>query len=335
MVSENGSMISTLYLTPDKQIQTNLTTDDLLKAVQESDGILWVDMDRQPLDSCEPILKDLFGFHPLAVDDALRQRHVPKVDDWGDYIFLVFYAILYQSSDEEPIITQEVNVFLGKHFLVTYHKQQISSIENVWETCQRDTRSLSKGAAHLLYQLLDELIANYMTVVDDISEEIDLIEDQVFSNPQQETLERIFALKRNLNRLRRLLVPQREVLYKLSRVDFQVIEAEFSVFFRDVYDHIVRLNDIIDSLRDLAGSALDMYLSVVNNRMNEVMKTLTIITTLFMPLAFITGFFGMNFFQATSPLEVWTGQLALAITIMLIVLVPVGMYLWMRRRAWM
>ena len=328
-------MIRILFLSHDGQVQTNLIIDDLFKAAQDPDGLLWVDLDGESLDSCEPILKDIFGFHPLAVDDALRQTHVPKVDDWGDYIFLVFYAILYQSSDEEPIITQEVDVFLGKHYLVTYHKQPISSIENIWETCQRDTRPLSKGAAHLLYQLLDDLIANYMTVVEDISEEIDLIEDQVFSNPQQETLERIFALKRNLIRLRRLLVPQREVLYKLSRVDFQVIEAEFSVFFRDVYDHVVRLNDIIESLRDLAGSALDMYLSVVNNRMNEVMKTLTIITTLFLPLAFITGFFGMNFFQATSPLGAWTGQLALAITIMLIVLVPVGMYLWMRKRAWM
>lgn len=116
----------------------------------------------------------------------------------------MFYAILYQPSDEEPIITQEVDVFLGKNYLVTYHKQPISSIENVWETYQRDTRSLSKGAAHLLYLLVDDLIAHYMTVVDDISEDIDLIEDQVFRNPQQETLERIFSLKRNLIRLRRL-----------------------------------------------------------------------------------------------------------------------------------
>lgn len=122
---------------------------------------------------------------------------------------------------------------------------------------------------------------------------------------------------------------------KLSHLNFQVIEAEFSVFFRYVYDHIVRLNDIIESLRDLAGSALDMYLSVVNNRMNEVMKTLTIITTLLMPLALITGFFGMNFFQAGLPFGAWTGKLAFVITIMLIFLVPAGMYLWMRRRAWM
>jgi magnesium transporter len=124
-------MMRTLYLTQDGQLHPNLTADDLFRAAQDPEGFLWVDLDREPLDSCEPILKDIFGFHPLAVDDALRQAHVPKVDAWGDYIFLVFYSILYQSSDEEPIITQEVDVFLGKHYLVTYHKQPIFSIENI------------------------------------------------------------------------------------------------------------------------------------------------------------------------------------------------------------
>jgi magnesium transporter len=174
-----------------------------------------------------------------------------------------------------------------------------------------------------------------MDVVEAVNQDIDLIEDQVFTNPEPAILERIFTLKRTLLHLRRLLVPQREVLYKLSRVDFQVFDAKFGIFFRDVYDHAARLEDILESLRDLVGSALEMYLSVINNRMNDVMKTLTIITTLFMPLAFITGFFGMNFFYATLPLEAWTGKFAFAITIGLVILVPLGMYLWMRKRAWM
>jgi len=164
---------------------------------------------------------------------------------------------------------------------------------------------------------------------------VDLIEDQVFSGPNPATLESIFTLRRTLLRLRHLLVPQREVLYKLSRVDFQVIETEFTVFFRDVYDHAARLDNILESLRELAGSALEIYLSVINNRMNEVMKTLTIITTLFMPLAFITGFFGMNFFQPATPLDTWTDQPVLVLTIAAMVLLPLGMYLWMRKRAWM
>jgi magnesium transporter len=292
-------------------------------------------MYEEPLESCEPILLNAFGFHPLAVDDALRQTHISKVDDWGDYIYLVFHTIQYNSPSEAPIQTQELDIFLGKPFLVTYHLEPVAPIESVWGVCQRDNRPLSRGSAYLLYQLLDDLIAHYMAVVEGVNQDIDLIENQVFSDPKPATLEGIFTLRRMLLQLRHLLVPQREVLYKLSRVDFQVIETEFTVFFRDVYDHAARLDNILESLRDLAGSALEIYLSVINNRMNEVMKTLTVITTLFMPLAFITGFFGMNFFQATLLLEAWTGRLAFAITMAIIVLVPVGMYLWMRRRAWM
>ena len=328
-------MIRTLQLTHDNQLRTNLSIDDLFKAAQQADGLLWVDMDGESLESCETVLSNAFGFHPLAVDDALRQTHISKVDDWEDYIYLVFHSIQYQSSADEPIQTHELDIFLGKSYLVTYHLEPVAPIESVWEVGRRDKRSLSRGSAYLLYQLLDDLISHYLAVVEEVNQDIDLIEDQVFSSPKPETLESIFTLRRTLLQLRHLLVPQREVLYKLSRVDFQVIETEFSVFFRDVYDHAVRLDNILESLRDLAGSALEIYLSVINNRMNEVMKTLTIITTLFMPLAFITGFFGMNFFQATLPLEAWTGRLAFAVTMVIIILVPVGMYLWMRRRAWM
>jgi magnesium transporter len=328
-------MIHAYYLTHNGQLRTDVTKEDLLEIKRDSGGLLWVDLDGEPIENCEQVLLGIFGFHPLAVDDALHQTHIPKVDDWGDYLFLVFYNLQYLTSDELSIQTQELDIFLGKHYLVTYHNQPVPTIERIRDTCQRDKLSLSKGTAYLLYQLLDDMIAHYMDVVEEVNQEIDLIEDQVFTNPKPATLDRIFTLKRTLLHLRRLLVPQREVLYKLSRIDFQVFDVELGIFFRDVYDHAARLEAIIESLRDLAGSALEMYLLIINNRMNEVMKTLTIITTLFMPLAFITGFFGMNFFQATLPLEAWTGKFAFVITTGLIILVPVGMYLWMRKRAWM
>jgi magnesium transporter len=131
------------------------------------------------------------------------------------------------------------------------------------------------------------------------------------------------------------VAPQREVLNKLARGDYALIDARDRMFFRDVYDHLVRLYDISESLRDLVGGALDTYLSVVNNRMNDVMKTLTVITTLFMPMSFLVGFFGMNFFQATVPFEAWTGRVAFGFVIATMIVVPLGMFLWMRRRAWM
>ena len=175
---------------------------------------------------------------------------------------------------------------------------------------------------------------NYMPIIEKIDEEIDIIEDQVFDHPSSQTLARLFTLKRALLAMRRILLPQREVLNKMARDDYQVIDQKDRIFYRDVYDHLVRLHDLNESLRDLVSGALDTYLSVINNRMNEVMKTLTIITTLFMPLTFVTGFFGMNFFAANPPFENWTLPAAFYGTLGLILLTPVFMFFWMKRRTW-
>jgi len=328
-------MIRSLYRAPDGQVRIDLRPDEFAAALQDADGLLWVVMQEEPAEICEPILRETFGFHPLAVDDALEESHVPKVDDWGQYLYLVLHAVVFDPTDDEQIGTLELDVFLGKRYLVTHQKQAIVGVDRVWAVCQRDERHLQKGPEHVLYKLADELAADYMPVVEGIDEAIDQIEDQVFDNPAPAVLERIFTLKRALLHLRRIIAPQREVLNKLARGDFHVIDAEDQVFFRDVYDHFVRLHDITESLRDLSGSALDTYLSVMNNRMNEVMKTLTLITTLFMPLSFVVGFFGMNFFQPAIPLEEWTGRLAFVLMLSGMVFTPAVMFVWMRRRAWL
>ncbi len=328
-------MIRSLYRTQDGHLHADLGTDELSAALQDASGLLWVDFMDEPTYACRPILRQTFGFHPLAVDDALEETHVPKVDDWEEYVYLVLHAVVFDPQDDEPVNTLELDIFLGKNYLVTYQAQPIEAVDRVWTACHRDERHLQKGTTHLLYTLTDELVADYMPVVEGMDEAIDQIEDQVFDNPGPSLLERIFTLKRALLHLRRIIMPQREVLNKLARGDFAVIDPEDRIFFRDVYDHLVRLYDITESLRDLMGGALDTYLSVVSNRMNEVMKTLTVITTLFMPISFLAAFFGMNFFQPVAPKEVWTSHWAFILMIVAMVLVPVGMYLWMRKRAWM
>ena len=251
----------------------------------------------------------------------------------GDHIYLVLHAIVFDEQSE-GIGTVELDLFLGDRYVVSYHEQPIAAVDRVWKLCQRDRRHLRKGADHLLYRLADELVASYMPVIERMDELIDRIEDQLFDHPAATTIERLFALKRALLHLRRILAPQREVFNKLARDDYVVIDIADRIFFRDVYDHLVRLHDISESLRDLVSGALDTYLSVINNRMNEIMKTLTLITTLFMPLSFVTGFFGMNFFQPTIPLGAWTGQITFALVLVGMLLIPLGMYLWMRKRAW-
>jgi len=336
-------VIQSLYWTRTGPVRTDLDPSAFATALQDPAGLLWVDFSGEPAESCEPILRKVFKFHPLAVDDALEEKHVPRLDDWGKYLYLVLHAVTFDRQAEEPLSTVELDVFLGRNFLVTHHTQRIEAVERVWMACHRDAcgelsrpdRDLERGTGYLLYRLVDELATRYMPVVEQIDDTIDAIEDQVFGEPTAATLQQIFTIKRALLRLRRILGPQREVLNKLARGDYAVVKIGDRVFFRDVYDHLVRLHDISEGLRDLVGSALDTYLSVVNNRMNEVMKVLTIITTLFMPLSFMAGFFGMNFFQPARPFAAWTSQTALVLVLVTMILAPLAMAIWMRRRGWL
>lgn len=326
-------MIHSLFRTRDGQYRLDLASDTFASALHDSQGLLWVDFDGVTQDD-ERILDEVFKFHPLAIEDALSTQHIPKLDDWGAYLYLVLHAVSFD-RDADEVNTLELDVFLGKNFIVTHHDEPIAALARVWAICQRDERYLTNGPDHLLYEVADAVVADYLPVVEEMDDRLDEIENQVFDRPSPQILEELFTLKRALVRLRRIVGPQREVLNKLARDQFSMIDANDRVYFRDVYDHLVRLYDIVDSTRDLAGGALDTYLSVVNNKMNDIMKTLTVITTLFMPLAFVVGFFGMNFFQPATPLDIWTGQPAFVVTLIGMLLVPVGMFVWMRRRGWM
>jgi magnesium transporter len=328
-------MIRSLYFDSNGSLRTGLQPQDFPAALADPDGFLWVDFENEAVATEEPILSGVFGFHPLAIDDALQEVHVPKLDDWGEYLYIVLHSVVFNEHEEQHLQTHELDIFLGKNYLVTHHDQHQSAIERLWEISQRDERYWRQGTDQLLYRLTDELVASYMPVVDEMDEVIDLLEDQLFERAAPDTLARIFTLKRSVLHLRRIIGPQREVLNKLARDDYAVIDARAQVYFRDVYDHLVRLHDISESIRDLTSGTLDTYLSVINNRMNDIVKTLTIITTLFMPISFVTGFFGMNFFAPVVSLDGWTGRAAFMITLALIILVPFGMFLWMRRRGWM
>jgi len=327
-------MIRSLYFS-NGQFRTDLEIDELSKALQDTQGVLWVDFEETPSEADEPILRKVFGFHPLAVDDALQETHIPKLDDWGKYLYIVLQALNF-IRDDCSLDALELDVFLGENYIVTHHDLPIQAVTRVWQACQHDERYLQMDADHLLYKLIDELVVDYMTTVEGIDEEIEWVENQIFDKPTPEIVQRLFSLKRATLHLRRALSPLREVLNKLARDNFAVVDAEDRIYFRDIYDHLVRLHDISESLRDLVGGALDTYLSVINNRMNDIMKTLTVITTLFMPISFIAGFFGMNFFQPVSaPLANWTRLLPFIVSSMIMILLPGGMVIWLRRRGWL
>lgn len=327
-------MIRSLYYMPGKAIRKDISPNEFPELTQDQQGLLWVDFVSEPPEICLPILQR-FGFHPLAIDDALQESHVPRLDDWGDYLYIVLnYMNMQETGDAWETEVDELDVFLGKNYIVTHHDYPVSAVDETWAACDRDERNVHEGADHLLYKITDNLVAGYMPAVEKIDNAINQLEDQIFDRPSPRTLEKLFALKRILLAMRRILLPQREVLNKLARDDYKVIDPKDRIFFRDIYDHLVRLHDLNETLRDLVGGALDMYLSVVNNRMNEIMKTLTIITVLFMPLTFVAGFFGMNFFEPLGLLKGWTSTQVFYVVLGINVLLPIGMYIWMRRRTW-
>ncbi|MFY9365875.1 MAG: magnesium/cobalt transporter CorA [Brevefilum fermentans] len=309
--------------------------DDVRAALKDQETLLWVDLDGAAPDESRQILTQVFDFHPLSVDDALVEIHVPKIDDWGSYLYTALVAIRPDRPLDDIDKSIELDVFVGANYIVTCHQEPVAAIDLVWNNLLHNEAQLQRGSKFILYQLIDALVDEYMQMIDYLDAQVDEIEDTVIIKPDKKMLEDIFSIKRSLLNLRRIVSPQREVLNKLSRGDFEIVSQKERMYFRDLYDHLVRVHEIIESLRDMVSGALDTYLSVVNNQLSNIMKTLTIITTLFMPLSFLTGFFGMNFFSASGQLNHLTSSVSFFLAMAVMVFLPILMFLWMRRRDWM
>jgi len=321
-------MIRTIYRNGKGSSTTDVPFTHWKVALHDKEGLFWADFADEPREHVEKILTEVFNFHPLAIDDALQESHVPKVDDWGSYIYVVVHGLSFNEKSYE-LETHEIDAFLGRNFLVTHHKNPLLSADHVWSTCQRDPRYLARGADYLLYHIFDTLAADFMPIVDKMDDAIDHLEDDVFVSTDRAVLNHIFAIKRAVLHLRRIIIPQREVMNRLARDTYETIDPSERIYFRDVYDHFVRLADINDTLRDLISGTLDTYLSVTANRTNEIMKVLTIFTALFMPLTFFTGFFGMNF--ETLPF----GSVLFFVVMMgVMIAMPFLLWRWFKLRGW-
>jgi magnesium transporter len=330
-------MIRTLYRSSSGQVSEHLTPEEIREALKDDAGTLWLDVAHTPETRAQIgfQLRDLFPFHPLAMDDALTETHVPRLDDWDDYLYVVLHALDLEVNRQ--LDTHELDVFLGKNYIVTLHDEPIKALDTQWRQCLHGReRRLASGPDHLLYVLIDTIVADYMTVVDGLDDEIDELEKLIFDDPRPRTVNRIFRLRRTVLKLRRMLGYLREVMNRLARDEFAVIDADDRVYFRDIYDHLVRLYDVIEGLRDMVGGALDTYLSVTSNRMNEIMRTLTVVTVLFMPISFIAGFFGMNFFgEDFNVRDPFTARALFWVCVVAMLLTPPSMVLWMYRRGWL
>ncbi|NMC52861.1 MAG: magnesium/cobalt transporter CorA [Chloroflexi bacterium] len=325
-------MIRAVFFAPQSPIQFIQSPADIQACLADQDGLLWVSMeDAQPADF-QAIMQDIFHFHPLTIEDCQSVGYQPpKVDEFKEYLFTIFHALstTYPDGDLE---TRELDCILGPNYLVTsYQGLQMAPVASIWERIKRDQRLVQNGADFLFHAVIDQLVDDYMPFLDQFDNEIDALEDQVIEKPQQPTLERILALKHNIVTLRRILSPQREILNRLSRDDLQLIKTSNRIYFRDIYDHVVRIQDLSESIRDIVSGTLDTYLSVTSNRLNEVMKALTIVSTIFLPLSFVAGVFGMNFKHMPELNWPWGYPLAWV----LFIAITIGMVLFFKRRGWL
>ena len=253
---------------------------------------VWVDL-MNPSDQEARILSDVFHFHELAVEDALDTTHHPKVESYGDYLYLILHRIDFKAP-EHCFRTHDVDFFLGPNYLVTIHSGDSRSIEQISQICQRNSMALGEGAAALLHRIIDAMVDNYRPEIDELGDRLDNLEKEVFERTNPQLARSILDFKRDVSSLRRVVQPQRDVVGRLARREFPYIDDQISYRFRDVHDHLVRLTDESMYFQDRITSLLDAHLATVSNSLNSVMKILTVIATIFMPLTFITGLYGMN-----------------------------------------
>jgi len=253
---------------------------------------LWVDLESPSIPE-SLILSDTFAFHPLSVEDAMSVRQYPKAEAYDGYLYVILHGIAFQKHDH-CFETQDVDFFLGPNYLVTVHAGNCPSLQELREHCQRNSKMFADGPVALFHRIVDAMVDHYRPEMDKLEDRLDEMENDIFESPDPALMRQILAEKRQVAGLRRIITPQRDVVGRLARRDFVDISTEMSFRFRDVYDHLVRVADDSMIFQDRITGMLDAHLSNVSNRLNQVMKVLTVVATIFMPPTLLAGIYGMN-----------------------------------------
>ena len=267
----------------------------LSRALEDKNGLVWVDLTVQS-DEDAWVLRDVFHFHELTIEDCVSPRVDPaKVDDYGSYMFIIVQAVTSIGSAKRWSRWKSTSTS-GQNYVVSCHREPVPAIEQFRERCAPRRVAPVAPPDRVLHGLLDALVDEYLPIVDKVDETSIALKSLILRRPDTQLLQRILIVKRNALRLRRATIPQRDIMNRLSRSEFpQLIRPEMAMYYRDVYDHLVRIEYLVEAVRDIADGALNTYLSVVSNRLNEVMKVLTAAATVFLPLTLISGIYGMNF----------------------------------------
>ncbi|TFG06411.1 MAG: magnesium/cobalt transporter CorA [Promethearchaeota archaeon] len=275
-------------------------------------------------------LGHIFELHPLLLEDVVNPHQRPKYEEFKDYIFIVLKKLILRG--DRQLETEQISIVLGKNYVISFQEQETNLFNPILNRIKIPKGLVRKmGADYLTYALVDIVIDNYFVVEESIGEIIEDIEEELIESPKLETLQAIYKLKRQITELRKSVWPLREVINKLQREQSPLIGDELGIYLRDIYDHIFRIYDSLQDYRDIISGMLDMYLSSVSNKMNEIMKVLTIISTIFIPLSFLAGFYGMNFLYMPE-LKIPT---AYPLLIIVMVLIAAIMLVFFKRKKWL
>ena len=323
-------MIKSFYYVPGESVKVIDGITDFDGMVKTEGSVLWVDICR-PTDEESFVLTHDFKFHPLAIEDVISEKARSKIDDYESYLFVVFQLVDYVGREEE-LKVGEVDLFLSKRSMVTVHYDDHRIFDYLYHRAERDERLVSRGADFLFHAVIDTMVDNYNTTLDIVEYDVDEIERDILGGETDEdTLRSVFTLRRDIVQLKRIVMPQTEVLTRLSRGEFDLISQKAAVYFSDVHDHLARINDIADSQREILNSSLEVYFSSVSTKTNEIIKFLTIVTVLFMPPTFLVGLWGMNF--ESMPELSWDYGYHLALVLMMVI--TVGLVFFFRKRKWL
>jgi len=313
-------------------LKTGLSLEEIFSAVKDEGSVLWIDLfdlDDNDID----LLTHAFSLHPLTIEDFIMPNARPKIEEFQDYLFLVIFTM--QSGNEHKkngkFGMTEIDCCLGNNFLITFHSEEINSISTCKERVKKQSPMIMHGADMLLYSILDSCVDNYAPVIHAFDNMVDEVSDDLFKAPSQNTLKKIYNLKNEIMHVRRLIGPQADVIGLLSRGTNKFIAQSNVMFFRNIFDNMARFNDIIGSSRDVIAGAMEAYTSIVSNRLNEVMKTLTIMATIMMPLTLLASIYGMNF-KHMPELEHEFGYPIILITMFVIM---ISMLVFFKRKKWL
>ncbi len=327
-------MIKSLLWKPEQPVQMIEGIADFDSLYADQTAVLWIDM-VDPDDKESYILTHDFHFHPLAIEDVIEEEDViselprSKLDDYKNYLYAEF-SFVDHVSREDGIIFNEVSIFVTRNVIVTVRDKDHKIFRYLFAKAQKDERLLSRGSEFLFHSLLDVMVDNYNSILEYFEKEVDEIEDAVLDQPDQETIRKIFTLRRDIYDLKRIVLPQREMLRQISRGQFDQISERAALYYRDILDHLNRILELSETHRDTLISALEVYFSSVSTKTNEIIKFLTIFTVILMPPTFLVGLWGMNFTHMPE-LDWKYGYIIFWVLIVVITLIMIGFF---KKKRW-